>query len=328
MKIDILPFSTFKDISITNHVEQLTGTQCIYPIQLQTALIKTFIDGADGTDSTDGAVCLDLRTNSNDMKCFCFKVNNVYLYPKYTFEDPNVREPIIIVSDDFFEKYFISNSNNQIIHMIYDIPLVKMIVLKRLSGDFPHDESLKYLLTNYFESCSIVNLSQKIMLNMYDGKAMEFIVDNITYKTEFKNDIRERIKSIELSIKFNTYLSEAYNLEKPNGLLECETETINYKWYHHVIDKNINTLGYLVNNDVEIDFCVTEEQHGEQHKEPHGEPHKEQQSELHGEPQSESHKEPRCESYKEPNEEPHEEQIEISKDELLRRRLNFFNKIK
>lgn len=104
MKIDILPFSTFKDISITNHVEQLIGTQCIYPIQFQTALIKTFIDNANS------AYCLDLRTGGDNMKYFCFKVNNVYLYPKYTFEDPNVREPIIIVSDDFFEKYFLNNS--------------------------------------------------------------------------------------------------------------------------------------------------------------------------------------------------------------------------
>lgn len=308
MKIDILPFSTYKDISITNHVEQLIGTQCIYPLEFQSALINTFIGDTN---------YIDLRTDSNDtsddIKYFCFKINDVYLYPKYTFEDPNVREPIIIVSDEFFERYFLKNSKNHIIHIIYDIPLVKMITLKRLSGDFPRDDSLEFLLTNYFESCSIVNLSQRFILNTYDNGALEFIVENITYKSEFENDIRERVKSIKLLIKFNTYLSEVYDLEKPIGMQDCESEIINYKWFYHTIGKKINTLGYLVNNEVEIDFLVTEKNHDDlpyiEHKEEHCD------EGLHIE---------------DPHEEGNhnEECYEISKDELLKRRLEFFKNIK
>ena len=47
MKVDILPFSTFKDICLTNSINELIGTQCIYPLNLQTPILKTFIKNDD-----------------------------------------------------------------------------------------------------------------------------------------------------------------------------------------------------------------------------------------------------------------------------------------
>jgi hypothetical protein len=290
MKVDVIPFSTFESIveSESNRLfGKLVGTQCIYPVEFQTPILNTFLKNPIKSIRDKPKKYLRINLNSNyntdsktDSKSesedeseskfeddtesehnlsYCFKINEVCFYPKYTYSDPNITIPLIIISDYFYEKYFDSNSTDHILHIIYNIPYVKMIRLKRTDGDFPKDDSIEYLLTDYFESCSIVNLGQEFKLDLYDDSTIKFEVDDITYKTEFKKNINHRIEEIELMIQFNTSIAGQYNsVKQPNGLSECESTLTNFEWHYHTLGKKIPSLGYLVNNEVEIDFVVSE----------------------------------------------------------------------
>ena len=258
MKVDIISFSTFDAIveSKTNTMfGQLIGTQCIYPYQFQTPILNTFLKEKKNSD--DDSEIKEIETDY-EFKFFCFQINDVHLYPKYTYSDSNITTPIIVVSDYFYEKHFQNKPDDHILNIIYDIPSVDIITLKRTDGNFPKDDSLEYLLTDYFESCSIVNLKQNFKLSLFDDSTIEFQVDNITYKKELQKDIKQRIEEIDLMIKFNMHIAKEYNLTIPQGYGDSESIVTNYEWHYNTLGKKIPTLGYLVNNEIKIDFIVSE----------------------------------------------------------------------
>jgi hypothetical protein len=279
MKIDILSFSTYKLISESNQIEQLIGTQCIYPLNLQTSILKTFITAepkplkinlnskrnfdtdSDTNSDTNTNSYLDSDSNDDNFNnlAYCFEINKICFYPKYTYSDPNITIPIIIISDYFYNKYFLDNCNAHNLNIIYNIPSVKMIRLKRIKGDFPSDDSIEYLLTDYFESCSIVNIDQEFEIELYDDSSIKFCVDEISYKNNFSKNINQRITEMNYMIKFNTIIVDEYpTLKVPSGISECESIITDYEWHYHTLGKKKSSLGYLVNNNVEIDFVVSE----------------------------------------------------------------------
>jgi hypothetical protein len=243
MKLKVLNFSTYKVIVEDSPIDQLIGTQCIYPINLQEPLIKTF-------DSDSGGLVH-----------YCFNIKNVFLFPKYTHSNPNISDDYIFVSDDFYSKYFSNDIDEHILHIYYDIPLIKQIRLKRIDGDFPSDDSIKFLLNDYLEACSVICLGQIFRLD-YETNYIQFSVDNIIYKTEFEKVIAKRMEEIEYMIEFNTNLAKSFNLTPPKGMLDSESSVINYQFYYHSLGKEVASLGYVANygniNEVEIDFVHTE----------------------------------------------------------------------
>jgi hypothetical protein len=135
-----------------------------------------------------------------------------------------------------------------------------MIRLKRISGNFPSDDSIEYLLTDYFESCSIVNLNQEFELDLYDDSKIKFEVDEIIYKNEFPKNINQRIEEINKTIEFNTLIVDEYKfLTVPKGISECESIVTDYQWHYHTLGKKLANLGYLVQTEVEIDFVISEQ---------------------------------------------------------------------
>ena len=242
MKVKILNFSTYKAIVEDSSIDQLIGTQCIYPINLQEPLIKTF------------------DTETNGLIHYCLNVKNVFLFPKYTHSDTNISNDYIFVSDEFYDKYFSNDLNDHELHFYYDIPLIKQIKLKRIDGDFPSDDSIKFLLNDYLESCSVLNLNQTFKLD-YLTNYIVFSIDQIIYRTEFEKDIKKRMEEINYMIELNTNIAYSFNLKPPRGMLECESSVINYQFYYHSIGKEVASLGYVANygeeNEVEIDFVVS-----------------------------------------------------------------------
>ena len=283
MKVDILPFSTFKDICSTNSINELIGTQCIYPLNLQTPILKTFIKNDDDkynkpnklnkfnksnkpneTDTTNTTN----EENFNNL-AYCFEINKICFYPKYTYSDLEITYPIIVISDYFYNKYFLEHCTDHILNIIYNIPIVKMIRLKRIKGDFPSDDSIEYLLTNYFEACSIVNINQEFELDLYDYSQITFKVDEIIYKNDFPKNINHRIAEMNNMIQFNTQIVDEYPLlNVPSGMGDCESIVTDYEWHYHTLGKKKSDLGYLVNAEVEIDFIVSELEIPSNHLEP------------------------------------------------------------
>jgi len=266
MKVDILPFSTFKEISSTKIADTLIGTQCIYPLNLQTPILKTFIK----SENSSKELIINLNSNQNSNSdndfdynnlAYCFEINKICLYPKYTYSDNNITVPMIIISDYFYNKYFANKCSDLVLNIIYNIPIVKMIRLKRIDGNFPSDDSIEYLLTNYFESCSIVNLNQEFEFDLYDDSKIKFEVNEIIYKTEFIKNINQRIEEINYMIQFNTLVADEYpNFKIPAGISECESIVTDYQWHFHTLGKKIANLGYLVDAEVEIDFVISEQE--------------------------------------------------------------------
>ena len=242
MKVKILNFSTYKAIVDDSSIDQLIGTQCIYPINLQEPLIQTF------DSDTDGLIH------------YCLNVKNVFLFPKYTHSDINISNDYIFVSDEFYDKYFSNDLDDHELHFYYDIPLIKQIRLKRIDGDFPSDDSIKFLLNDYLESCSVLNLNQTFKLD-YLTNYIVFSIDQIIYRTEFEKDLKKRMEEINYMIELNTNIANSFNLKPPRGMLECESNVVNYQFYYHSIGKEVASLGYVANygaeNEVEIDFVVS-----------------------------------------------------------------------
>jgi hypothetical protein len=282
MKVDILPFSTFKDICLTNSINELIGTQCIYPLNLQIPILKTFIKNDEDkpnktnkTNKTNKFNKFDKPNESNESNetyttnttneenfnnlAYCFEINKICFYPKYTYSDLEITYPIIVISDYFYNKYFLEHCTDHILNIIYNIPIVKMIRLKRIKGDFPSDDSIEHLLTNYFEACSIVNINQEFELDLYDYSQITFKVDQIIYKNDFAKNINQRIVEMNNMIQFNTQIVDEYPLlNMPSGIAECESIVTDYEWHYHTLGEKKSDLGYLVNAEVEIDFIVSE----------------------------------------------------------------------
>jgi hypothetical protein len=241
MILDVQPFSMYNYIISNGKLETLIGSQCIYPIKLQNALISTF---------------LDQNSDSSDLKIYCFKLNDTFVHPTYTYEDDL---NFIFVSDEFYNQYF-KNNDNAVLNTNYNMPKVDMIKLKRIDGDFPQDGSIDSLLTQYLESCIIVNMDQEFRLEFYTNENpyknyIVFKVDELIYTTEPVKDIKHRLEELNLTMIFNKYLT---NSDQDLGLQDCTNIVTNFEWNYNTIGNKIKLAGYVANLEVKIDFIVTE----------------------------------------------------------------------
>ncbi len=275
MKFDIFSCSTFNTI-FENNIPNLVGSQCAYPILLQEPLINMFFSksgsendykGEAKSGSNSGS---DSGSDSDDnIIPFCFKLNNIYLYPKQIINSNNISLPIIVVSDEFFELYFRENQTNIDLHVVYNIPNVDLLVLKSPDYDIPDIEVATFLLTEYFNSSSVVSIGQQFSIcnNHTDpidqsdheqSMTVRFEVEDIKYKDEIKADIKMRFDELNKTFEFNDKLSTIYGTPKPESYTDCTSHVINYGFHFHKTDNQNPTLGYLVNNEVKIDFKLAE----------------------------------------------------------------------
>jgi hypothetical protein len=174
----------------------------------------------------------------------------------------------IIVSNEIFKQYFEKYDNFDTeyqINIVYNIPEVDIITLKRIDGDFPQDNSIDILLTNYLESCIIINNLQEFTLHFYCNDKpfknyITFQISNITYKSEPSKNVKDRIEEIKLIIELNKNLN---NMSDDCGLDNCTNKVINFNWFYSInaLGNQQKLVGLVANNEVKIDFVVTESIH-------------------------------------------------------------------
>lgn len=259
--IKIIPFNIYKGLVVNDNINELIGTQTIYPESIQLALIKTFIKDNDNKN-------INTNNYNDNMKIYCFEINNIYLQPTYVYDDNTIDiimdSKCVIVSDSVYNQYFVNNitnlSENHDIHIVYNLPQVDMLKLKRIDGDFPEDGSIDELLTCFLESCIIINNKQQFTLDCLTNKYplndfITFEVDEIIYKEEPIRKITDRLEEMNITISFNKNLM---NTDQDIGLDICKNKVTSYNWYYNTIGKKSKTVGYLANSEVSIDFIVTE----------------------------------------------------------------------
>ena len=224
---------------------KLYGCETLYPEDLQNTLIKTFID--------------------KNIQNFCFQIDKICLYPKYTFDDKKIfaiaDNKYIVLSDEIYDKYFYNCEIKQYnLNIIYNLPKVDLIKLKRINGDFPQDNSIDILLTKYLENSMVINLNQQFTLyfNCNDiinsANYITFEINEIIYSNDIKKYINQRLEEMNLTIEFNKNIN---NLTEFIGVDKCENSVYNYSWLHYTSKNNI--LGYIANSEVKVDFIVSEE---------------------------------------------------------------------
>ena len=250
MRVDIFSCSLFRLTFGENAVSLLIGSQCAYPIKLQEYLIGMFIN--DKTKQADEL-----------FQPFCFKVNDVYLYPKITYNINEIETPIIIVSDDFFEEYFKKNSTNIGFDVIFNLPHIDTLQLTSDSYEIKDFDIITFLLTEYFNACSVINIQQKFTVsNRFDNPEngseidMTFTITNIVYKNVIKSNLEMRYDELEKTVLLNDKLNGIYKSDL--SPVESKTNVINYAFYYNKVLNKKSTFGYLVNNDVQIDFNLAE----------------------------------------------------------------------
>lgn len=246
MKVKIISYEFYA--SITEAIPALIGNETIYPEDFLEPFIKTFTR-------------FD-RENTN-MTNYYFNITtpelDVYLQPKYTFNNFNEMMGCncIIVSNEIFEQYFQTLTEDCDFNLVYNLPDIDIISLTKTDGDFPQDNSIDLLLTNYLESCIIINHLQEFTLsfetNVHPFKNfITFQISNITYKTEPVKRLDDRMEEIQTTIDLNKNL---YHIEYDIGLDECHNKVINFNWHYFMMDKK-QKVGLVANNEVKIDFIV------------------------------------------------------------------------
>jgi hypothetical protein len=233
----IYPYSTFLLFCENSNIPPLTGCTCIYPDSIQDALIDI------------------LRDHENNLLKFCFVVNDVYLYPTYTYDSRQIEYPFLFVSDEFFEKYFTTQSEHDI-HFVYNIPLVKGLTMKQVSGEFPKGESVEDLLTTVLESSILIQKDQPVVLSFGDNDLL-FTIDQIIYKenekyskeSSFHPHIDDRLKEFELRNRFLDQLPQFFTIEN--------LSLNHFDWYFFKIKDRVAMMGLVANQEVEIEFTYT-----------------------------------------------------------------------
>lgn len=243
MDIEVYSYSYYKE-HFNCIKQELIGTQSIFSVLLQESLILSFID----TEDTTQLFVPD--TLSENMRKYAFSLNNICVHPTFVCND--CPKNYIFVSDEIYSQFFQEN-NKMTLHFYYNLSKVKSILLKRETGNFPKDDSLETLLTLYFEQCMFVNLKQKFKID-YGEDTIEFSISKIEFINEPKRNIQDRFDEINITIKFNQYITESETL----GLSMCKSLINNYSWYY------TNTNDHFICGDVsftnvEIDFEITEE---------------------------------------------------------------------
>jgi len=186
----------------------LIGNECIYSESLAGPLIRIF--------------------SKETMIPFYFKVGSMYLQPKYTAQD-DFFGLCIVVSDEVYD-----NTEYTELIVAYNIPIVDILSLKRIDGDFPQDCTIDSLLTIYLESSSLVNKTQSFTLRF---SCNEHPLKNyITFQVEsFTSHNRELIEDY----------TDALNSELHELGVEAK------------VCQGIN-VGLVANHEIKVDFMVSE----------------------------------------------------------------------
>jgi len=155
----------------------LIGNECMYPDVLAEPLIRTF--------------------SKDTMTAFYFKVGDLYLQPKYTTTQ-DVFGLCIVVSDEIFTTEYTD------LVIAYNLPIVDILSLKRIKGDFPQDCTIDTLLTHHLELSSLVNQGQEFTLT-FDCNRPPF-QPFITFQVAFT--IHERVAMEDMTDALNRELHE------------------------------------------------------------------------------------------------------------------------
>ena len=186
----------------------LIGNECMYPDVLAEPLIRTF--------------------SKDVMTPFYFKVGEIYLQPKYT-TNQDVFGLCIVVSDEVY-----NGTDYAELVIAYNLPMVDILSLKRIKGDFPQDCTIDTLLTQYLESSSLVNQDQEFTLTFTCNTAPlhNFITFQVTAFT-----IQERILVDDVTEALNQELHEL-------GLEATTCQGVN--------------VGVVANHEIKVDFVEPE----------------------------------------------------------------------
>jgi hypothetical protein len=128
-----------------------------------------------------------------------------------------------VVSDDVFTTEYAE------LVIAHNLPMVDILSLKRIKGDFPQDCTIDTLLTNYLESSSLVNQDQEFTLTFEN-------------KPPFQN--------------FITFQVTAFTIhERP--LVDDVTEAVNREL--HELGLTATTcqgvhVGVVANHEIKVDF--------------------------------------------------------------------------
>jgi hypothetical protein len=186
----------------------LIGNECMYPDVLAEPLIRTF--------------------SKDIMTPFYFKVGELYLQPKYTTKQ-DVFGLCIVVSDEVY-----NGTDYAELVIAYNLPIVDILSLKRIRGDFPQDCTIDTLLTQYLESSSLVNQDQEFTLTFTCNMPpfQPFLTFQVMAFT-----IQERILVDDVTEDLNKELHE----------LGLETK----------VCQGIN-VGVVANHEIKVDFVEPE----------------------------------------------------------------------
>jgi len=185
----------------------LIGNECMYPDILAEPLIRTF--------------------SKEIMTPFYFKVGDLYLQPKYTTQQ-DVFGLCIVVSDEVFTTDYAE------LVIAYNLPIVDILSLKRIKGDFPQDCTIDTLLTQYLESSSLVNQDQQFTLTFDCNRPpfQPFLTFQVTAFT-----IHERPLVDDVTEALNQELHEL-------GLTATTCQGVN--------------VGVVANHEIKVDFVEPE----------------------------------------------------------------------
>ena len=185
----------------------LIGNECMYPDVLAEPLIRTF--------------------SKDIMTPFYFKVGDLYLQPKYTTQQ-DVFGLCIVVSDEVYSTEYAE------LVIAYNLPIVDILSLKRIKGDFPQDCTIDTLLTQYLESSSLVNQDQPFTLTFTCNTSplQNFITFQVTDFT-----IHERTLVDDVAEALNRELHEL-------GLTATTCQGVN--------------VGIVANHEIKVDFVEPE----------------------------------------------------------------------
>lgn len=228
----------------------LIGSQCLYPLQIQTVLLKN-VDLFDKLKKFSILITPTKEKNITKEIDWC---NSVHLNPAFTYDYEELNN--IFVSEEFYLQYF-SENNMYSFNICYDLPIGKTLLLRRINGNFHKEIGLDDLLTNYFENCLVVNLDQKFRIDYSDTEFIEFNIDSIELTKEISTNILGlRLEEMNYTNEFNHML-----LDKKVRYDEAVVKIINFNWKHHIEnkkkEKSIISVAYIGHCEVNIDFVVS-----------------------------------------------------------------------
>jgi len=211
--------------------QELFGTQTIYSMELQDSILQTFC-------------------KTDHMVRVYFQADQVILNPSYTCS--YLPKQCLVVSNEIFFQYFHSSSENVSFHLVYHIPKVKRVRLKRTNGSFPQQESIEDWLTHYLENNMVINRGQTFNIDYLDG-FITFEIQEMEYVTTTETrSVQDRLQEMDDTIVFNLHY---FHLSQTT-YMECAIQVRHYQWISRTPTQTLSDYQYgdVSFQEVEIDF--------------------------------------------------------------------------